>query len=240
MFAGNKEQVLISSRYLTLFKINKFSISIPLIFFLFLIIGSSTVAFSQEWDLREDVPGIKIYTRDFPGSNFKEIKAEVSVKSTLAGVTKFFNDITLFTKWMYACITAYELKKVSATDGYVYTVIAANWPVRDRDAITHYVWTQDPETKIILITLTGVKDYIAEQPGIVRTESLTGTTQIVPEKDGMVKIIYLLHIDPGGSLPGWLANFFVTSGPLKSFQKLVELLSQKEYSTYKDKDILEP
>lgn len=207
---------------------------------LFILFSFPGVVISQTWVLRKNIDDVRVYTRDYPGSGFKEIRAEIFVKSSMAGVLKFFSDISLFTQWIYACRTAYSLKKISTHEGYSYSIIDADWPVSDRDVITHYVQKQDSVTKTILITLNGVKDYIPEVVGLVRVESLIGYTKIIPVKSGIVQIIHQLHVEPGGFIPGWLANFFVTDGPLYSFQKLKKFLALKEYNTYKSDDILEP
>lgn len=208
--------------------------------FLLWMVFPPTVSFSQVWDLRKNENDVLIYTRDYTNSSFKEIRAEIFVKSTLAGVTKFFDDVSLFTKWIYACKTAALLKKVSENEGYIYSEIEATWPVSNRDVITHYVRTQDTTTKVILIKLNGVKDYIPEVDGIVRVESLSGSTKIIPLKNGIVQIIHQLHVEPGGAIPAWLANFFVTDGPLNSFQKLKQYLSDDDYCTYRSDSVLEP
>jgi hypothetical protein len=215
-------------------------ISGRLLFFLFLFLYLHSVGFSQEWTLRKDQNDIKVYTREYYGSGFKEIKATLNVKSTLGGVVKLFSEIPSFTKWIYSCTTSYELKKVSPTEGYAYSIVESPWPISNRDLITHYTRTQDPKTRAVLITMQGVKDYIPEVKGLERVTSLIGMTIITPGKDGMIQITHQLHVEPGGYLPGWLANFFVTDGPLNSFLKLKELLELKEYCTYTSDDVLEP
>ena len=237
-----KKNIIISIGYfiLSAFKRRKLSGRVHFKTLFLLVINLPIVTFPHDWNLRRNSEDVKVYTRDYSVSNFKEIKAEIFVKSTLAGVTKFFDDVTLFPTWIYACKTAYTLKKISETEGYVYSVIEASWPVSDRDVITHYVRTQDPITKVILITLTSVKYYIPEVKGIVRVDALCGTTKIIPLKNGIVQIIHQLHVEPGGFIPGWLANFFVTDGPLYSFQKLKKLLELEEYCNFKSDKILEP
>jgi nitrogen fixation protein len=218
----------------------RFLIWIPLVFCLFLFQDSQRSNVAPEWTLERNSDSIYVYARDFYGSSFKEIRAETTVKATVGGVAKLFDDISLFTKWINGCKTAYMIKKINDNEGYTYTEIEAGWPVSNRDVITHYVRIQDTLTKNVLITLTGVKDYIPEKDGIVRVESEHGYTKIIPLKNGMVHIIHQLHVDPGGFIPGWLANFFVSDGPLISFQNLRKYLSQNQYKYYTSNDLKEP
>ena len=117
MFSNFKKQILLPVRYFNLSAIRnkKPSGSLLLKTCFLLIVSFPVITLSQAWDLRKNLDDVRVYTRDYPGSGFKEIKAEIFVKSTLAGVTKLFDDVTLYTKWIYACKTAYVLKKISST-----------------------------------------------------------------------------------------------------------------------------
>jgi hypothetical protein len=42
----------------------------------------------------------------------------------------------------------------------------------------------------------------------------------------LVNVEYTLFADPGGSVPAWLINLFITKGPMESFKKLKEHLAQ--------------
>jgi hypothetical protein len=37
---------------------------------------------------------------------------------------------------------------------------------------------------------------------------------------GTIYIIYEVEVDPGGSIPGWIANMFVAKGPFETFGNL--------------------
>jgi hypothetical protein len=52
---------------------------------------------------------------------------------------------------------------------------------------------------------------------------------ITPLGPHHVKILYTLRTDPGGDLPAWLFNLFVTKGPTESFKNLQEQLKKPAY-----------
>ncbi len=236
-----KRLVFLPKRFLLSgFRRKIFLVWIPLIFFFYLFEGYQKTNATQEWTLERNIDSIYVYSREYYGSSFKEIRAETYVKSTLGGVAKLFDDISLFPKWINGCVNAYMIKRVNDNEGYTYSEIEAGWPVSNRDVITHYVRVQDTLNKSILISLSCANDLIPEKDGIVRVQALNGYTKIIPEKNGMVHIIHQLHVDPGGFIPGWLANFFVSDGPLYSFQKLRKLLSTSQYKYFTSKEIQEP
>ncbi len=40
---------------------------------------------------------------------------------------------------------------------------------------------------------------------------------------------YTLRMDPGGDIPAWLFNLFVTKGPVESFENLKVQLQKPDY-----------
>jgi len=44
-----------------------------------------------------------------------------------------------------------------------------------------------------------------------------------------VKVVYTIHVDPGGDLPSWLVNMFATEGPLHIFRNLRAELQKPAY-----------
>jgi hypothetical protein len=41
-----------------------------------------------------------------------------------------------------------------------------------------------------------------------------------------INIIYTIELDPGGSVPAWIANMFADKGPYESFSNLADLLKK--------------
>jgi hypothetical protein len=41
-----------------------------------------------------------------------------------------------------------------------------------------------------------------------------------------IHINYEVEVDPGGSIPGWIANMFVDKGPFETFSNLAKKLKE--------------
>lgn len=196
---------------------------------LFLLILVSVLicfkSYSQKWDLRTDKEGIKIYTREVQGSGVQEFRGEIIVKSNLAGILAVIDSVSEYPKWMYKCSYAERLKKISQESGYIYSVVKSPWPVSDRDLCTYYYVKQDTNTKIITITLKGVKDYLPAKSGIVRMPSMNGFWQLIPLAKGVTKVVYQVHCELGGLVPAVIVNAYITDTPyfnLFNLKKIVE------------------
>jgi len=173
----------------------------------------SMQSFAQKWDLKVDKENVKVYTRSVTGSSVQEFKGEVTIKCNMSGILALIDSISEYTKWMYKITTSYRFKRINQTSGYTYTVISSPWPVSDRDLVSYYKVTQDTTTKVITVSLKGVKDYIPEKPGLVRIPTMTGFWQLTPIAKGVTKVVYQVHCESGGSVPAAIVNAYITDTP---------------------------
>ena len=65
--------------------------------------------------------------------------------------------------------------------------------------------------------------------GIVRVKYSKVTWTVTPLHNGRFKVEYRLQMDPGGSIPAWLLNLFISKGPFESFTKLKEEIQTPKY-----------
>jgi hypothetical protein len=187
------------------------------------------VSFSQKWDLKKESEGVKVYTRSVSGSGVEEFKGEVTVKSNLGSILALIDSISEYPKWMYKCSSAYRIKRISQGSGYTYTVISSPWPVSDRDLCTYYNVKQDTLTKVITISLKGVKDYLPPKTGIVRIPGMDGFWQLVPLDKGVTKVIYQVHCESGGIIPAAIINAYITDTPYYVLLNLKNLVEAPNY-----------
>ena len=205
--------------------------SITLLFLLF-----ANCALAQkggDWVLKEDNEGVRIFTRDVENSKIKAIKVECELDATLSQLVAALMDIKNSEEWLYHTAGNYIVKQVSPSEVYYYSLVEMPWPVTDRDFIAHLIVSQDAVTKVVTIDAPCIPDMVPVKTGIVRIANSKGKWVLSPVNKGRVKIVYTLHADPGGSLPAWLINMFVTKGPSQSFRKLKVHLQKPIYKNAK-------
>lgn len=173
--------------------------------------------------------GISVYTRKIEGSNVVEFKAEVTVKSNLAGILALIDSVSEYPKWMHNCAESKRLKKIDHTSGYSYYVIKAPWPVSDRDACIFYKVSQDIITKVVTIAITGVKDYIPAKPDRVRVPMVNASWQMTPISKGVTKIVYQAHSEIGGIVPDVIVNAYITETPYYNLLHLRTIVESPSY-----------
>lgn len=182
-----------------------------------------------DWDLKTDNDGIKVYTRTFPDSKFKAIRVEVELDVSLSQLVAVVMDVNTATDWLYATKTSKLIKQISPGELIYYSEVKLPWPISNRDFIAQLKASQDARTKVVTIDGPTIPDYVPVKDGIVRVTRAEGRWVITPAGSHHIKVQYTLRTDPGGDLPAWLFNLFVTKGPAESFKNLLEQLKKPAY-----------
>ena len=101
--------------------------------------------------------------------------------------------------------------------------MSAPWPVSDRDLIIHLKINirEDGSMRVILNSLP---NYLPESKDFVRIPYSHSEMHMVPIAENHLKVSYWLKVDPGGSIPDWLANMVSAQGPYETFKKMKNLL----------------
>ncbi|MDD3877627.1 MAG: START domain-containing protein [Bacteroidales bacterium] len=205
-----------------------------------IIVSSGLNLQSQPWTLNFERDDIKVYTRSVSNSKFKEFKGEMTVNSSLSALIGLLDDVSNQPNWLYNCIEARRLRTISRTEGVNYTVITAPWPVTNRDMAIHFKVTQDTNTKIVRIILTGQKDFLPEKEGIVRVPSMKGQWIFAPLSNGSIRVIYQVHSEAGGAIPASIANSIVENTPYNTLLKMKQEILKPKYKNMVIDEVIEP
>lgn len=188
---------------------------------------------ATNWALKENSNGVSIFTGDVANSKVKAIKVECELDATLMQVVAALMDVKSSEQWLYHTASNHIVRQVSPSELYYYSLVEMPWPVSNRDFIAHLIVSQDAATKVVTIDAPCVVDMVPVKNKVVRIANSRGKWVLTPVGRDHVKIVYTLHADPGGSIPAWLTNLFVTQGPSQSFKKLKVHLQKPVYKNAK-------
>jgi hypothetical protein len=171
------------------------------------------------WTLKKETAHLKIYTADVENSNFKAVKVECYVEATPSQVMAVLLDIDRQKDWVFNDKSSKMLKKVNDSELLYYSEVSVPWPCNNRDFISRLKVVQ-PAAGTIIIETHAEPAYLPEKAGLVRvkTSSARWVLTALPGKE--TRIEYTLQFDPGGGVPAWLTNMFITKGPSETFEKL--------------------
>ena len=192
-----------------------------------LLLLISLHTYATDWTLKKENNHLKIFTAAVENSDYKSLKVECTVAATSAQVIAAFFDFPRHPQWVFNSKSAHLIKAINDSDFIYYSELSLPWPYSNRDVVTH-VKISRQSSGVINIDSYSEPAYIPEKAGVVRIK--TSTSHLVLTSSGnTTKIDYILQFNPGGDLPAWLTNMFVTKGPYETFNKLPGQLKLPDY-----------
>lgn len=181
-------------------------------------------ASAQDWELRKNEDGIKVYTKKVSTSSFDAFKAEMEIKASVQDVVKLLKDIEHYDRIFPDMAESKLLKMEGDSTQIQYTRTDVPWPVSDRDGIYKMTFREDKKTGGVSTFARSVPDYLPEKEDAVRIQASTSSWRIYPVAEGKIHVEYEVQADPGGSIPDWLANSAVVDVPFETFEMLKAVL----------------
>ncbi len=181
----------------------------------------------NEWNLKINKDGIRVYNLKNDTSKFKSLKVETFLNTSSSDLVAIITDIKNHQEWVYGTKLSYELKKLSEYESYFYKEVRSPLPLANRDLIAHLKISKEQD-KSVKIETEAAPHYLKEKEGLVRVPLFKEVWHIIPFTDQLVKVEYFLKVDPGGYVPPVLVNLFATKGPYQSFVNLTSLVKERK------------
>ena len=181
----------------------------------------------QDCKLKKDQDSIKVYTCHTDTSRYKSIVAEFDLHSTLDQLGQVILDIPGYTRWQYNTIEAKPIKIISGSEQIYRTVIAAPWPVTNRDMVVNIKIKYDQSNHGMMITTESKAGIIPVAEGFVRVPSSRGIWTVRQKNKNQLHVRFTMQIDPGGIVPAWIVNWVCAQAPYQSFKNLKGIFEKK-------------
>jgi hypothetical protein len=200
------------------------------LFFLFQILFTLALpcsVFAQSWVFVKEKDGIKIYTRQEPGSALKSFKGEADIYAPVEKVYNLIGNVKNVDWWDKSVtnlrVLFYEKEKRSQ----YYLVYDSPWPVADRDLCAEATIKTDPVTGIRTVYAVPLKNVIPENPDYIRIKNYWQRWTCEPKGKNVVHVVLEGFVDPGGSIPDWVYNMVITGTPLKVIRGIKQRVENK-------------
>ncbi|MDY8135118.1 START domain-containing protein [Aquimarina sp. 2201CG5-10] len=185
---------------------------------IYLLILLPILCYSQsDWKLAKDKKGIQIWVRNYNDSPYKEYKAITYVQTTINNVV---NELLDAPKYIENCEEGIShLVKVNHNSEYIfYARNELPWPIKDRDVVSKLNVQKISENKVKLY-INAAPEEVPVLKNALRIRELSGYW-LLEEKGEGIKITQQLYLNPEGSLPPFITNSLLISGPFKTFLTL--------------------
>jgi hypothetical protein len=181
------------------------------------------------WRMESDSDGIALYRGSLAGSGVVPVKATMTVPGSIAEVSLVLEDIPRRRQWMGSRTESVLLERASDYDQVEHLHVNMPWPVLDRTALIRATITVSDDRRRATITARSIDAHPADTlPKLVRATVHESTFQMTQTPAG-VEVVALVFIDPGGSIPKWIVNYFARRVARSTLAGLRKQVARKLY-----------
>lgn len=182
----------------------------------------------DDWtERRTTADGDKVYVRRSKTTGYFDVRLEADLPGTINSLFAVLSDLDKFPTWAYSVRVAKVVTWKSKNNLIYYAEYGVPWPLSNRDEYAEVKFTEDTVKHTARITGTTLKDYAPEKKGIVRLTMGKGVWDIITITPKKIHLTYVLQIDPGGSIPPWIVNLFITKAPTETLKGLRGMLKKE-------------
>ncbi|GAA4468907.1 START domain-containing protein [Nemorincola caseinilytica] len=175
---------------------------------------------ANEWQLKKSGSGINIYTKSQQASEVKVLKAEFEADGTVKQLANLLADVDKQKNWVYSTNSTRLIKRLNDNELIYYTEKAMPWPLSHRDVVMQMKWMVDTIVGTLTMNAHSIENSIPPPKGMVRVPVSKVVWKVSTIKPGTIRVEYFAEADPGGVIPAWVTNIFLTKGPYETFLNL--------------------
>lgn len=192
---------------------------------------------ADEWQLAEDKNAIIVYTRAIEGSSFLEFRGETVVEGSVDALVALLYDTANAPAWIHDCSFGMTLEEISFEENYIFQIYDLPFPVSNRQLLLHskLTYTEEGARLEIKKANTFCKDnelsrcQKVNENTLIKIKRSRGHYLFIRIDDKHTKVIWQQHVEPGGSVPDWLANALLVDIPYYSMLRLKEIVKDEKY-----------
>jgi len=181
----------------------------------------------DNWVLAKSGGGIEVYTQEREGGKIKEFKSVMTVKCSMHALEQELDNTTNYPSWQENCDGAEVLKRISDKIQIERYYTDSPWPIADRDIVMQLLKEKHANGNLTY-TRKSVPDAHPPVGDFLRIKDAAGMWLLEPIDAQSTRITYRFYADPGGSLPAWLVNSFIVTGPYNTFVNLRKRVESKK------------
>lgn len=182
----------------------------------------------DEWELKKDKNGIKLFTKLEEGYDIKAVRAETTFHAPLETCVAVLRDIDHLGELFPDCKKVEKVEQDEASQIH-YLQLKAPWPVTDRDGAFGLKYSYNAVEQTVIIEAKMVSGAYPEQDGHVRLKKGGGTWKFKRLDDDHTQLDYYYLGDGGGNIPAWVANSVIEESPYRMLSNFHELVKHERY-----------
>jgi len=186
---------------------------------------------SNQWELEIDKDGVKVYALKSPGSSMKQFKGVTRVKTTMNRVVAAMmdTDIQNCAEWVPGCVDGKSVESWNSQGMYYIHFYHVNYPrpFSPREFLLKTQFTQDVQSKVVLVEFIAVPDKLPKTDSCFRVEHMHNRWRYTPLENGEIEVEYIGDMDVG--IPYYLFNYGAPRTIHKLLSALPRLMNKEKY-----------
>jgi hypothetical protein len=182
------------------------------------------------WHLESSSDGIALFRGSVPGIGIVPLKAVMTIPGTIEEVSMVLEDLSRRGEWISNFGQSVLLERTNDYDQTEYLRVNVPWPAQDRSALVRARVTVSDDLRRATIAAESVDSHPADTlPTLVRSKVYASTFQMTQWADH-VEVVALVFIDPCGSIPKWIVNYFTRRVARATLSGLRRQVARKLYA----------
>lgn len=207
--------------------------------FLFIVDKFWTMSGSNEWELKKDKDGVKVYSLKVPGDRIVKFKTIIQGSwslSQMAALHLVDDNLETCKDWFPNCV---EFKRIMEFDSVkLYDVdlwvLASPPPFADRELLLRTIVSQDEESKVVTLDVIGSPTTLPVKKGRIRVQQMHAKWQFTSIGNGKSELELIQNLSMGGLIPYFLLNMFGADENFKFMRdELPKFLEKEKYKNAK-------
>ena len=187
-----------------------------------LVVSSSVLAQSRDWEMLATRDGIRSYSREATDFPLPAFRSETIMQHGLWHLLAILEDVDRAAEWTAHCREMKKLKTIGPRTMLVYGRMQAPWPVRDRDVVVRVAVQRAGPSEVFVDIRNTAFAGAPSLSDVVRMPRMRASYRFRSLGPTRTLVTYQLQVDPGGSLPDWLKRLVARNLPHDTLERLRE------------------
>ena len=188
-------------------------------------IFAESVNDTKQWKKDRIIRGFTVYTSQRKNSDIVPIKVEGEIEAPITAIMENLRTIEGSEEWTPDLVSKITIADHGAPRAITYSLTDMPWPLYDRVLILDNELFLDKERKLLFVQSKTVSVDRAKVPRSEKTiEAFVGYSNMGfrPISKDRTFVEFTAWVDPRGSIPAWVINFFQKKWPISFFKALEE------------------
>lgn len=181
---------------------------------------------SEPWQLVKQANGVKVYTKPISDSEFLAFKGVIEINKPQTELADVILNVSDWPIWVPDVVEARTLEQNQSLQSY-YVKSDLPWPISDRDGVYRSELNLNLREGTTIIKITATPNALPYSKNTTRILKAEGYWMLTDTKSHGTLVSFQMHVEPGGSIPDWLINSYITDTPIDTLLNLKKFVAKK-------------